>query len=182
MKNSQSGMARNWDEDEGELFDDPLSDEEYADTQAMESWLEELEERVIRAEQRRKKLKAPKGLENILYNIYEEINDIKNTVYKFESGYNAGFYIWKYGKYYIATRPYENGKYISYLLYFEPFEVKMPENYRFYINGNASTAAIIELAAIKTLIHKNFACCNWKKEVVNNFGIAYHRKSKEAQK
>ena len=73
MKNSQSGMARNWDEDEGELFDDPLSDEEYADTQAMESWLEELEERVIRAEQRRKKLKAPKGLENILYNIYEEI-------------------------------------------------------------------------------------------------------------
>ena len=29
MKNSQSGMARNWDEDEGELFDDPLSDEEY---------------------------------------------------------------------------------------------------------------------------------------------------------
>ena len=44
MKNSQSGMARNWDEDEGELFDDPLSDEEYADTQAMESWLEELEE------------------------------------------------------------------------------------------------------------------------------------------
>ena len=36
MKNSQSGMARNWDEDEGELFDDPLSDEEYADTQAEE--------------------------------------------------------------------------------------------------------------------------------------------------
>ena len=34
MKNSQSGMARNWN-DEGELFDDPLSDEEYADTQAM---------------------------------------------------------------------------------------------------------------------------------------------------
>jgi len=62
------------------------------------------------------------------------------------------------------------------------YEVERPENYRFYINGNASTAAIIELAAIKTLIHKNFACCNWKKEVVNNFGIAYHRKSKEAQK
>jgi len=172
MKNSQSGMARNWDEDEGELFDDPLSDEEYADTHT------------IQVRQRRtkvKKIKAPKGLENILYNIYEEINDIKNTVYN-ESGYNAGFYIWKYGKYYIATRPYENGKYISYLLYFEPFEVERPENYRFYINGNASTAAIIELAAIKTLIHKNFACCNWKKEVVNNFGIAYHRKSKEAQK
>jgi len=27
MKESQSGMARNW-EDEGELFDDPLDDEE----------------------------------------------------------------------------------------------------------------------------------------------------------
>jgi len=58
MKNSQSGMARNWDEDEGELFDDPLSDEEYADTQAMESWLEELEERAIRAERKRKKNKV----------------------------------------------------------------------------------------------------------------------------
>ena len=57
MKNSQSGMARNWDEDEGELFDDPLDDEEYADTQAMEAWLEELEERAIRAERKRKKNK-----------------------------------------------------------------------------------------------------------------------------
>ena len=56
MKNSQSGMARNWN-DEGELFDDPLDDEEYADTQAMEAWLEELEERAIHAERKRKKNK-----------------------------------------------------------------------------------------------------------------------------
>ena len=56
MKNSQSGMARNWN-DEGELFDDPLDDEEYADTQAMEAWLEELEERAIYAERKRKKNK-----------------------------------------------------------------------------------------------------------------------------
>jgi len=44
MKNSQSGMARNWDEDEGELFDDPLSDEEYADTQAIEELIGKIKE------------------------------------------------------------------------------------------------------------------------------------------
>ena len=120
-----------WDEFASDA-QDPFDIDEYADTHT------------IQVRQRRTKvIKAPKGLENILYNIYEEINDIKNTVYEFESGYNAGFYIWKYGKYYIATRPYENGKYISYLLYFEPFEIERPENYRFYINGNASTAAIM---------------------------------------